>query len=89
MSSIKGIVVNVKAIARTRLGQQVGRFARIGAAAAVVSWMEGGQVTSKAAIWAAAVGGAEVAYRQWRQTVTASKPAVPADPAVTPGEQGS
>jgi hypothetical protein len=84
-SRIRGWAAKARALASTPVGQQVGRFVRLAAVTAATAWVGGGHVLSRAAVWGAVVGGVEVAYREWRQTVAlgdvkALAEAIPVDP---------
>lgn len=90
-SKIRGAVATVRALASTHAGQQVGRFVRVGAVAAGTAWVSGGHVLSWAGLSAAAAGGVEVAYRQWKQTVLPAQAEVVVpepDPAPAPVPAG-
>ena len=83
-SKIRGWAAKARALAGTHAGQQVGRFVRVAVLAAGTAWIDGGHLLSWPALSAAAAGGAEVAYRQWRQTVTAGEVVVPEPDPVQP-----
>lgn len=72
MNRIKGLLATARALAGTPLGAQVGRFVRLAVVSAFTAWVAAGQQVSKAAIFGAIVGGAEVAYRAFRPALTGS-----------------
>lgn len=84
MNIIKGLLAKARALAGTPLGAQVGRFVRLAVVSGVGAFEAAGQPLSKAAVFGAAIGGIEVAYRQIRPALAGALAARGLPPDVLP-----